>query len=454
MQNKAVIWTEPQLRFKLGVQETIIDPKVGLTLHGPLDYNTKRRSFKQIRMGLICKEFDTVVGFLSKLNNSYPYQKVGDKPYKGFEKIYKIPLRLPEADETVLISDAQIEKAQRSDDPLTGISQLYEAKIQEFHDKLRGRYDVLVIQIPQELGIYDRFQKSIPLRSIVKASAIRRNIITQILTRKALTYQYDCDNMWNLSVALYTKAGGVPWKLWEFTNTNSFIGIAYGIKKTPNGQTVLTGLAEIFDEFGEHVSMTSIASEAFGKDFVLETDGSYHLSREKMSILMERLINEYKRRVKSFPERVVLHKTTYFNQAEKEGVRDILDRFGTSYDLLHIIENPSGRLFTTERPAPTRGTFWKLNALTGLLYTTGYVPSLGGYPGIGTPKPLEFRVDEGQRKLEKLGKEILALTKMDWNNTNLMISQPVTTKYASNIVEILKAGLQPDEVVKDIRYYI
>ena len=43
---------------------------------------------------------------------------------------------------------------------------------------------------------------------------------------------------------------------------------------------------------------------------------------------------------------------------------------------------------------------------------------------------------------------------MDWNNTNLMIRMPVTIKYASNIVGILKAGLQPDEVVKDIRYYI
>jgi hypothetical protein len=63
-------------------------------------------------------------------------------------------------------------------------------------------------------------------------------------------------------------------------------------------------------------------------------------------------------------------------------------------------------------------------------------------------------VAEGGSSIEKIGKEIFALTKMDWNNCNLMIREPVTTKYASYIVEILKAGLRADEIVKDLRYYM
>lgn len=456
MVSKVVIWSEPQLKFKPGVQESIIDPKVGLLLHGPLDFNSKRRRFSEIRLGVICKEPSRVINLLNKLNSHFPSQKLGDKDYKGFQSIYKVPLRIPSDNEVVQITDEEISKVlgNLKEDVFEEIVQLYDRKIQEFHDEMRGKYDVLVIQIPRELGKYDDPQKSQNLWSSIKAVAIRRDIVTQIITEKSLTSEYNCDNMWNLSLGLYVKAGGVPWMLKEFTDTQSFIGIAYGIKKLERGQRVLSGLAEIFSEYGEHVSMVSITSEAFGKDFTLETDGSYHLSEEKVAILIEKLIEEYKRIIGNPPEKVVLHKTTFFNFAEKEGIKSILSRFDSSYDLVNIVENPSLRIFTTEKMPPPRGTFKRIDENTGLLYTTGYVESFRTYLGIGSPKPLEFRIDEGKTKLEKLGKEILALTKMDWNTTNLMIRKPVTVKYASNIVEILKAGLQPYEVVKDIRYYM
>ncbi|MGC9014909.1 MAG: hypothetical protein ACP5KW_11090, partial [Thermoproteota archaeon] len=327
MVSKAIVWTEPQLRFKLGIQESIIDPKVGLLIHGPLDFNSKRRKFSEIRLGLICKEPRRIVTFLDKLNSSFPPQKMGDRPYRGFQTIYKVPIRIPSESEVTQLTDGDISKVLRMGNTFERIVQLYDEKIQEFHDRMRGRYDVLLIQIPEELSKYDDPKKSQNLRNTLKTLAIRRNIVTQILTEKTLRSKYECENMWNLSLGLYVKAGGVPWMLKEFTDTKSFIGIAYGIKKLESGQSVLSGLAEIFDEFGEHVSMVSITSEAFGKDFTLETDGSYHLNEEKIATLIDKLIEEYRRRVGNPPEKVVLHKTTFFNDAEKRGVRSILSKY-------------------------------------------------------------------------------------------------------------------------------
>ncbi|MGC9014395.1 MAG: argonaute/piwi family protein [Thermoproteota archaeon] len=449
MINSAIVWTEPELRFKLGIQETIIDPKVGLSLHGPLDFNTKRRRFSEIRLGVICKEPLRIISFLKKLNSSFQEKKVGDKKYKGFETIYKVPIRIPSESEVVQLTDSEINSLYKvwTGNTLKEIVQLYDNKIQEFHDEMRGKYDILVIQIPKELEKYY-------LRSFIKVLAIKRGMVTQIITEKTLSSQYVCENMWNLSLGLYVKAGGVPWQLKDFTDTKSFIGIAYGIKKLQNGQIVFSGLAEIFNEFGEHVSVVSVSSKAFKEDFTLETDGSYHLSRKKIAVLIRKLIEEYQQKIGNPPEKVVLHKTTFFNTSEREGVKDALSEFEITYDLVNVIKNPSLRFFTNEKNPPSRGTFYKFNDSTGLLYTTGYVGSLGTYPGVGIPKPLEFHRDEGITGIEKLGKEILALTKMDWNNTNIMLREPVTIKYASKIVEILKAGLQPDEVVKDIRYYI
>lgn len=450
--NKAIQWSEPELRFKLGIQERIIDPRVGLAKYGPLDSNTKKRSFSKIRLGLICKDFDEIVGFLEKLNKTFPRQKIGDIPYTGFKSVYKVPIVLPDKNKTTFITREEVDEVRKAKDAFDSIINLYNSKTQQFHDEMRGKYDVVVIQVPKEFTRYEAPGKVV--RTFAKIHTIRRQMMSQFITEKALTYRYDCDNMWNLSVALYTKSGGTPWMLKEFSKTKCFIGIAYGIKRIESGQRVLAGLAEVFDEFGAHVTMTSITGEAFGKDYILETDGSYHLSRKKIASLVEKLINEYIRKVGNPPENVVIHKTTFFNPDEKAGINKVMSKHKSSYDLVHLIQNPSQRLFTTQRPPPLRGTFWPMGMDLALLYTTGVVESFGTYPGIGIPKPFEVARDEGATELDILAKQVLALTKMDWNNTTLMNGEPVTTKYASRIVEFLKAGLKAEEIVKDIRYYM
>ena len=173
MVSKAIVWTEPQLRFKLGIQESIIDPKVGLLIHGPLDFNSKRREFTKIRLGLICKEPSRIIALLNKLNSPSPPQKIGDKPYKGFQAIYKVPIEIPSESEVVKLTDGDISKVLTRENKFERIVQLYDEKIQEFHDRMRGRYDVLLIQIPKELGKYDNPKKSQNLRNSLKALAIR-----------------------------------------------------------------------------------------------------------------------------------------------------------------------------------------------------------------------------------------------------------------------------------------
>src|SRR5438093_3237986 len=280
---KAVLWLDPELQFKLGITESIIDPKVGLRLHGPLDHNTKRRQFKEVRLGLICKEPKRICGFLAKLDSNFKEQKLGDKEYDGFERVYRVPLKIPPEDYALAITQEEINKVLSPNPSFESAVNLFDSKIQEFHDSMRGKYDVLVIQIPADFSILDNPERSLSLHNSIKVLTVRRSIMSQVLTEKAMKYQYDCENMWNLSVALYAKAGAVPWQLREFTGTNCFIGISYGIKKTEKGQTILSGLAEIFNSFGENVSMASLSSESYGKDFFLETDGSLHLSKAKMA---------------------------------------------------------------------------------------------------------------------------------------------------------------------------
>jgi hypothetical protein len=457
MVENAVHWSEPGLRFKLGSQERICDPRVGLDKYGPLDSNTHRRTFRQIRLALICKkdDFTRVHALLSKLNSKFrPRGRSSQVQYKGFSQIYRLPLKLPTKEKSALLSGQEIYNTLNSEDPFESIVKLYRSKIQEIQNKISGKYDVLIIQIPRDFDNY-QLSNGRDLRCYIKVFAIRKDIRTQIITEKALTSWDDCDNMWHLSVGIYTKAGGVPWTLQRLPTTACFVGIAYGIKSPGSGQTVLSGLVEIFDQWGEHVTMYTINAEEFGKDFILETDGSYHLSEEKMKTLLENLIEEYKKAKEGdTPTNVIIHKTTFFNGNEITGVEKALKKHNISYDLVHVQSYSSQRLLTSGIFPPKRGVFWKIDERSGIIYTTGYVTDFQTYPGAGSPIPLKLCRDQGGSGIDVLAKQVLALTKMDWNSANLMLRDPVTTKYASKVVDVLKAGLEADELIRDIRYYM
>ena len=54
------------------------------------------------------------------------------------------------------------------------------------------------------------------------------------------------------------------------------------------------------------------------------------------------------------------------------------------------------------------------------------------------PSPLPFRLVETESSPEYLADELLALTKMNWNQTQLDARQPITIRTADQVGEILR----------------
>ena len=70
-----------------------------------------------------------------------------------------------------------------------------------------------------------------------------------------------------------------------------------------------------------------------------------------------------------------------------------------------------------------------------LLYST--------YPGMYVPVPLAFRLIECESSPDHLAEELLALTKMNWNQTQLSTRKPITLETAKRVGDILRR-LLPD----------
>lgn len=439
---------EPKLQFSTGRHNLSIDPRFGLARFHPLDYITGRREFSSVDIGVIAKEDEIreVLTLLNSLNDNFEPKSKGSKiEYEGFKEIYKSSVHIPEirGEKIISIKNSEIKEIIGNKDAFENIIRLYNSKIQQYIDKNRDR-DVLVLPMPKILEKYFKFNYE-DLRAHIKALCVNKHVYTQILTQASFRPYDMCNNMWNLSLGLYVKAGGVPWKLESREENTCFIGIAFGIKKEERGQEILVGLAEVFDVFGESVTIKVVEDE-------FKSEVGLHLSEEKASRLIKIAIEGYESEKCEKPKRVIIHKTTPFNEYEKKGIEDALGSI--IYDLVHIQLGTALKLIPNGAYSPNRGTFWEINKEKGVLYTTGYIEVFETYPGLATASPIEINRNHGETELKTLVEQVFGLTKMNWNTTALMNKEPVTIEYARKVVDILKSGLEPEGVLKDFRYYI
>ena len=87
---------------------------------------------------------------------------------------------------------------------------------------------------------------------------------------------------------------------------------------------------------------------------------------------------------------------------------------------------------------PPRGTLISVSKKEHLLYTRGSVEYYQTYPGLYVPQPLRITTEHAEAAPNKIAEEILALTKMNWNNTQFDGKYPITLYGARQVGNILK----------------
>jgi hypothetical protein len=70
------------------------------------------------------------------------------------------------------------------------------------------------------------------------------------------------------------------------------------------------------------------------------------------------------------------------------------------------------------------------------------------------PRPLEFSVTRSETSLEQLAKEMLSLSKLNWNNTQFDGGEPITLRAARRVGDILKCVPDNGIVQPSFRFYI
>ena len=249
----------------------------------------------------------------------------------------------------------------------------------------------------------------------------------------------------NLATAIYTKLGGTPWILSESMAEPESIIVGIGFGRIEEHYYI--GTSYVKDIYGIDLDFQLIPK--FGL-LDIKTEGLY-LPQDRLHVLMRNLIEKHE------PKSIYLYKTSRFIPKEINVLKNYLDK--VKLTLVYINRSKPLRAFENKsiirrgfiagiKIAETVNNFKKIKFF---LWTTGHLiiePKGTRYHKLGTPKGLEIEVLTTSDELnpsdeasiidfeKKIGKQVLALTKLNWNTTAWEIREPALTTFARKAARI------------------
>lgn len=449
---------EPELEFGAGRH---IDVRFGLMNYGPLDVREDLAP-TQIEVGIAGTRDDIqrTVEWLERCRSEIAPQKSshpnlapgfpGFRPDTGFYSTLLLDQTLQRE-----IPVREFESLKEKNDAELLVRESVKLFMQEFNQlSTHTAAKVLLCAVPQQLAdLLDPDARpgngDLPLNfhDLLKAESLALKPVQLLLASTAdpkrarklkirnqiRTLQDDASRAWNLHTALYYKAHGRPWRLPRVSSAlkTCFVGVSF--YRTLDRKLVMVSMAQVFDERGEGVVVRG------GRVEISKEDRTPHLTEADSSALLTEALNRYRAIHKHPPARIVVHKTSSFNAAELAGFRAGAEAERIEvFDFLSVSEDTSQRLFRYGQYPPLRGTLLSLDSKEQILYTRGSVDFFETYPGQYVPRPLLYRCEAIDETPKQLGREILALTKMDWNRTRFDGNAPLTVEAARRVGDILK----------------
>jgi hypothetical protein len=472
--------SEPELEFAAGGQH--VDIRYGLMNHGPLDYASPTAP-RRIRLGVIGtpESVEGLTHWLERCRTEIPAKETDlitlFPHFPGFSEdhTFRSTLALHPTLNRV-IPNRTFEILTKNDDynaMLESVLDLVMAEMNYLAETIDP--DVIALAMPQSL--FDRIderrgqfrnlnrdgQASIEFHDALKARAMQIRRPTQLIwpstydptkagkkrrgngTRKR---QDDATRAWNMHAALYYKAGGTPYRVIRAANDLETCYVGVSFYRSLDGEKMMTSLAQVFNQRGEGVIVRGGPAEES------KEDKQSHLTEEDALKLLENALDTYRHEHKHAPARVVLHKSSNYNQAERDGFNAALDAKDIESSDFIAVRKSGTRLFRTGENPPLRGTMLSLDENSHVLYTRGSVDFYRVYPGLYVPRPMYFQCDQREQSPSFLAAELLTLSKINYNNTQLDGAEPMTLRVAKRVGDILRYVREEDLVVPGYKFYM
>lgn len=446
---------EPQLAFHPDrTSDREIHPLRGLLRFGP---HSSGLVPDPIRVATLAPagESDFLYDFMRQLNSAHKptERKEYLVEWPGFRNVFGLRMQGAGGDCHIELDSEFEEEFRTSQRPHITLADRLVRAIQTL-DARRTEFDVLFIYIPKRWapGFVGGPNEDFDLHDHLKAATAARRLPIQLVREdSALAYPHRASVMWRIGLALYAKAGGVPWKLADTDPETAYIGISYAVRPTESKRPrFVTCCSQVFDAEGSGLEFV-----AYDADEVDVQRENPFLSRTEMFRVMTRSMDLYRRRhAGRSPRRVMVHKTTEFKPDEIDGCMEAL-HLCEAIDLVQVVEDVGWRGVRIDRGRSrqgkggaaafpvSRGTVIGLGPREALVWTHGNVLGIderGSYfqGARSTPRPIRLVRHAGHGPWDDTAAAALALSKMNWNNDALYDPLPVTMGYAKVLARVVK----------------
>jgi hypothetical protein len=494
--NSVIIFDEPRLEFASG--ELLEHPRDGLTLFGPVDSKGIEKP-SHLCYGVVGTKTGIAAfkEFSKAVNRPIPTDSDMDEVlwphFPGFEEAFHAvlpadPAWVAEVDELVIKNAvtnrddhqrvfevvslflSQIRAAKKSDEPfrffVIVVPDVVFTNCRPKSHILGGhgyrvdkREQHLRSEIEDFFGSYEteQYSYSIDFRRQIKARVMELEIPIQIVRESTLRLggknQFGTrhltplsDRAWNLSTALYYKAGGKPWKLSGVRDGVCYVGVSF--KNTGTGQNACCA-AQMFLNDGDGVVFLGDEGRWYS-----ERKGEYHLNKESAQRLLSGVLGTYQSLHGKKLSEVFLHCRSTINAEEFEGYQAACPE-GVKLVAVRVAPERLGlRLYRAGTRPVLRGTFWQISPKRGFLWGSGFKPRLRTYDGSEVPQPLCIDIQHGEGDVQQVARDIFALTKLNYNCCKLGENQPVTIHFSGAVGEILVSNRTVKDHKPNFKYYI
>ncbi|WP_158898709.1 nuclease PIN [Burkholderia sp. L27(2015)] len=449
---------EPQLTFSSDDKSLDANPLRGLVRFGAYNSASFPLYTPQLRVATLGPAAGRkgVAGLVETLRSSHaPRDRLDYVPeFPSFERLFGVPLvASPISAAHIKWPDDLASLGQGGAPHLRVLSALRDGM-----DRLslvRDQFDVVLVHLPDAWEVGFR-APGFDAHDSLKALGATYGIPTQVVNDRAFTFGFKASLAWRLSIALYVKAGGVPWKLAPLPGVpdgTAYIGLAYALRGDPKDAHYVTCCSQVFDADGGGMQFVAFEARDPVKD-VDEARRNPFLTRTDMRAVLARSLSLYQSRNGGLlPRRLVVHKTTSFKPEELEGALDALSsvpevecvEIGGSQSWRGVWLKESrvaGKKSEPDGYPVPRGTVLLRSGTSALLWAAGNAPKASlkadYYQGKKSiPRPINIVRHAGVGPLELTALEALALTKMDWNNDALYDPVPVTIRYSQRLARTI-----------------
>ncbi len=332
---KIIKFLEPNLLFQIGQGEKINDAMDGIQNYGPYDFNAKIRPFDKLKLILICLNDESAINnSLSLLN----YIKNGYGSYfHGLKTFFKLDdLDIPKDKNDIIIYENGKEEI-----IVNKLASSYPVEKQP----VNTRYVVIAVgkdhrAIRSTTNYYKLkricLKMGYPVQYLsLYLGATYGGVLTKVNDSRGLPYV-----LWNICIAIYSKAGGIPWLLKNPHNVDITLAIRFSRNKE-RGYT--TGFISIFDNIGRFMGYYSntyhdIDLDLHRDDFKMTSSGLF-----VPNLIIRKIINEslfsHQERSSNPIKKLTIQKLGAFGKEELSGFeKELKDNKIKSYCLVEIFD--------------------------------------------------------------------------------------------------------------------